>query len=70
MSDIQNVETKIDGIDVKQIDKALHEYRNGLVLVAAKGEKQIVMLNYLKDLGCKEMIVVDNQVLMYLQKGK
>lgn len=64
---VQEKESIIDGIPVRQIDEVMKECSDELVLVAVKGEKQIVMLNYLKDLGCRKIIVVDDKIMGYLQ---
>ena len=66
VTDIQGIESRIDNIPVKQIDEIINRNEDCLVLVSAKGEKQIVMLNNLKNLGGQNIIVVDNEVSAYL----
>ena len=67
MTDIQAAEKEIDGILIKQIDEvAGGHYKDRLILIAVKGEKQIMMLNHLIYLGCKNVIVIDEEVLSFL----
>lgn len=67
VTDIQAAEKEIDGILIKQIDEvAGGHYKDRLILIAVKGEKQIMMLNHLIYLGCKNVIVIDEEVLSFL----
>lgn len=67
VTDIRTMEKEVDGIPVRRIDEIVRERKDELVLVAVKGEKQITMLNYLKYLKCRNVLVVDNEILLYLR---
>lgn len=66
VTDIQGNDQDVADIPVLQIDEAVTHKKDRLVLVAVKGEKQIEMLNHLKYLRCKNIIIVDDEVLSYL----
>lgn len=66
VTDAKSCDREVDGISVWQIDEAVKDRKDRLVLVAVKGEKQIAMLNHLKYLGCKNIIIMDDDVLSYL----
>lgn len=66
VTDEGSAETEIQGLLVKQIDAALEENCKSLVLLAVKGEKQLEMLNHLQDLQCKKILLVDGELLGYL----
>ena len=58
------------GILVHKIDEAVEGQRDRLILVAVKGEKQVLMLNRLRYLGCKNVILADNDIISYLQEAE
>lgn len=66
VTNLQVSESEIGGITVKQIDAVVREYEDSVVLIAVKGEKQIIMLNYLISLKVKNCIVMDSDILSYL----
>lgn len=61
VTDVSFCAQKVTGISVCQIDEAVKEKKDRLVLLAVKGEKQIAMLNYLKYLDCRNIIIMDNE---------
>ena len=66
VTNFQVSESEIGGMTVKQIDEVVREYEDSVVLIAVKGEKQIIMLNYLISLKVKNCIVMDSDILSYL----
>lgn len=67
VTDTKSVLEEINGIPVRRIDELVKEKKDRLVLVAVKGEKQVVMLNRLQYLECKNIILADNEILSYLR---
>lgn len=63
----QSVEQSVEGIPVKGIDEIIGKRKDCLVLVAVKGEKQVEMLNHLAYQGCKNIILVDDEIMSYLR---
>lgn len=60
-------EQSVDDISVKGIDEIIAKRKDCLVLVAVKGEKQVEMLNHLAYQGCKNIILVDDEIMSYLR---
>lgn len=70
VTDLQGTAETVDGILVHKIDEAVEGQRDRLILVAVKGEKQVLMLNRLRYLGCKNVILADNDIISYLQEAE
>lgn len=66
VTDERGTAAEIEGLPVKQIDAALEENRESLVLLAVKGEKQLEMLNHLQDVQCRKILLMDGELLGYL----
>lgn len=67
VTDLKSAKKEVDGIWVKQIDELVRDWKDSLVLLSVKGEKQITMLNHLVHLGSTNIIVADDEVLSYLK---
>lgn len=63
----QPEEQSADGIPIRGIEEVLGERKDSFVLIAVKGEKQVEMLNLLAYLGCKNVMIADDEIMSFLR---